>query len=334
MTDPEPADPKKAGRSRRFSPFLFASLGSLIVGLIFGMLLGGILPSFRTQPAPIEIALEPEGTELAPDRLMPDIRGLSEKDARQTLSDYGVPADAVTIDRVPHLSPEGFVVAQDPVGGTKNPGQVTLSLPSRPVMPDLAGTDEDAARIRVLEMGASATITRRYASGVAPGQVVDSVPKSGEPLAATVDLIVAATPQTAYLSKTRSNGSCSRNSVQVDGTKFENSVTCSARQSNDPSETYWLLNRRTAELTATLGMDDHSVPGTRARIVIDGDGRELFAGELVYGRKVALQVPTLDVLRLTVRVQRLDEGNGNATVVLGDAVVSGSVEDLASLEQR
>ncbi|HHV22982.1 MAG TPA: PASTA domain-containing protein [Propionibacterium sp.] len=275
----------------------------------------------------------PEEAGAAADRVMPDVRGLAEADARQALADYGVAADDITIDRVPHLSPEGFVVAQDPIGGTKNPGAVTLSLPETAQVPDLSGHDEESARTALLDRGASAVVVRRYAPGHQPGQVVESTPKAGEPLTATVEIVVAATPQTAYLSRIRNSGHCSRSSVSVNGTKFENSTTCSAGRGN-PRETYWLLNRRTATLTGTVGLDDRSNPDARVRLVIAGDGRELFSGELTYGQSWPFEVSTADVLRLTVTTERLDSSSSSATAVLGDAVVSGSVEDLATLEQR
>ncbi|WP_432559340.1 PASTA domain-containing protein [Granulicoccus sp. GXG6511] len=328
-----PAAPKPP-RKRKITPFLLVSLGSMILGLIAGLVLGGVLPSLRPQPAPIVVTLEPETQQATTqERVMPDIRGLSEKDAQQTLADYGVNAEDVSLTRIPHLSPAGFVVAQDPIGGTKNPGKVTLSLPEPAQVPDLAGRGEETARTALLEMGATATVTRRYAPGAQPGQVVESSPKAGEPLVETVALVVAATPQTAYLGNIRASGSCSRGSVSVNGVRHENSATCSASRGRQ-TETYWLLNRRTATLTGTLGLDDRSDPDARVRIVIAGDGRELFAGEFRYGESRSIDVPTLNVLRFTVTTERLDEGRNNATMVLGEAVVSGSVDDLASLEQR
>ena len=264
---------------------------------------------------------------------MPDVRGLAEKDARQALADHGIGADIVELIRVPHLSPKGYVVAQDPISGTRNPQNVTLSLPEPGAVPDLAGQNEASAQEALVAMGVQVELSRRYDSAAAPGIVLGTLPAAGEPLADTVTVFSAATPQTRYLADIKSSGNCRRaTSANLDGRQFGTSVTCSARTSAD--ESVWLLNRRTGKLSGTLGIDDHSDPNSSVRLVIAGDGRELFAGTLHYGASQPLDVDVVNVLRLTLTVTRLDSGRDSATVAIGDAVVTGAADDLAALEKR
>ena len=145
-----------------------------------------------------------------------------------------------------------------------------------PWVPDFAGRDESVAREALLVMGANVTVTRRYAAGAEAGQVIGTMPAAGEPLTETVEVAVAATPHTAYLATLRGTGGCSNASAAalVKGVKREHSVYCSGAKGRT-SETYWLLNRRTATLIADVGVEDRSGPESQfagvERVAVLGD---------------------------------------------------------------
>lgn len=332
------SSPGKNGRSREFvrgiAPIGIVGLGGLLLGLALGLILGAVIPGLREAPTPTQVTVVPRSLgALGGETVVPDVRGLAEKDARQALADHGIGADLVDIVRVPHVSPDGYVVAQDPISGARSPRKVTLSLPEAGSVPDLAGRSEEHARETLIAMGVQVEFRRRYDRAADPGIVLGTDPAPGAALTDTVTVVAAATPQTLFLADIKSAGTCRRvASSQTNGAQASTSVTCPARVVAD--ESVWLLNRRAGKLSGTVGIEDHSDPGASARLVIAGDGRELFAANLRYGASQFVEVDATDVLRLTLTVTRLDGGRGTAVVLFGDAAVTGSVDDLATLEKR
>ena len=102
-------------------------VGALILGGVSGWVLRGALFADPVA-APISIA-QPTAIG-ALDLRMPDVRGLSEDDARQVIVDAGFDPGVIKVLQVPSVSPAGNVVKQTPVSQTVNPASITLSLPS------------------------------------------------------------------------------------------------------------------------------------------------------------------------------------------------------------
>ncbi|MFT4228484.1 PASTA domain-containing protein [Micropruina sp.] len=316
---------------RSISPTLLIAVGCTVLGLVVGLLIGTQIPG-GTQPAPVQVTVLPQaGTGGETDVVMPDVRGLTEPQARQALADHGVPSSVVTINRRPHLANEGIVVAQDPIAGTAGPTKVLLSLPEKAFVPKLTGTPEAQARAALQEQGAEVSIAREYDASAEVGTVLRSKPAEGKPLTDEVTLIVAAPPASAALGEVESSGSCSAGSAAINGNAFTTATNCSAYAAG--AETVWLLNRRVAALTATVGLDDHSDPNATVQLTITGDGKRLYRNSFGYGVDRPLSIKLKGVLRLVVTIKRTDAGTDSATVSFGDAALLGAQADLDSLER-
>lgn len=330
MTAANQSPPRRALRA--VGPFVLVAAGCVILGLVGGLLIGTLVPG-NSQPTPVQVTVLPQtGTAGQTEIVMPDVRGLTEQQARQALADHGVPNSAVTVNRRPHLANEGIVVAQDPIAGTAGPTTVILSLPERALMPRLAGTVEARARATLQEQGAEVSIVREYDGSAEVGTVLRSNPTEGKPLTEEVTLVIAAPPASVALSEIESSGSCSRGSAAINGTEFAAATNCSAYSGG--SQAVWLLNRRVAQLTAIVGVEDHSDPKATVQLTVTGDGKRLYRRDLVYGTDQRLNVKLKGVLRLVVTITRLDSGgNSAATVALGDAALLGAQADLEALER-
>jgi hypothetical protein len=64
----------------------------------------------------------------------------------------------------------------------------------------------------------------------------------------------------------------------------------------------YLLNRRFHRLQAVVGLSDETDFDTKVTFTVVGDGRELFAQELTFGKSVPVDVNVTDVLRLQIGV--------------------------------
>lgn len=318
-------------RLTALSPPLLIASGTAVLSLVGGLLIGTMIP-VGSQPTPVQVTVLPQaGAGAQTEVVMPDVRGLTEPQARQALADHGIPGAAVTVNRRPHLANEGIVVAQDPIAGTAGPTKVVLSLPEKAYMPKLAGTPEAQARATLQELGAEVSLIREYEASAVVGSVLRSTPAEGKAVTEEVTLVVAAPPASVALSDIDSSGSCSGGNAAINGTAFTMSTNCSAY--TDGNETVWLLNRRVAELTATIGVEDHSDPKARIRITITGDGKRLYRRDVHYGASHALSVKLRGVLRLVISVTRQDSGSDSANLALGDGALLGAQPDLDKLER-
>lgn len=316
---------------RAVGPFGLVAVGCAALGLVGGLLIGTLMPG-NSQPTLVQVTVLPQtGAAGQTEIVMPDVRGLTEPQARQALADHGIPNSAVTINRRPHLANEGIVVAQDPIAGTAGPTKVILSLPEKALMPKLAGVVEARARTTLQEQGAEVSIVREYEGSAEVGTVLRSSPTEGEPVTEEVTLVIAAPPASVALGEIESSGSCSRGSAAINGTEFATATTCSAYSGG--SEAVWLLNRRVAQLTATVGVEDHSDPKATVRLTVTGDGKRLYRREFTYGTDQPLNIKLKGVLRLVIAITRTDPGSGSSTFALGDAALLGAQADLDTLER-
>jgi hypothetical protein len=315
------------------SAIAMLSVASLLVGVILGWVARGALipdPGTETaspgQNAPAEVAT----TDMRP---MPDVRGLSEADARQVLADAGYVSAVVKISEVPSVMAAGTIAAQDPVAGTLSPASITLSLPSPATMPPLAGKPVEEATRTLSALGAQASLKRVYDSKVSPGTVLETVPAPGVVLNATPELTVAGAPASATLSSLKAEGSCGAvSSGSVNGTTITDGVKCDAGP--EVATTFWILGRELARLRATVGVDDTADPGARVKVVISADGRVLLERELGYGESADVDEDITGALRLEVKVSRGGPASAKSSreiVLLGNAVLLGSTEAIAAL---
>jgi len=320
-------------------PLLSVGVGCAVVGYVLGVATSYGLPRPDGDPAPIQITVAAQGGNGAvTDIVMPDIRGLTEATARQALADRGVSPAIVTVRKVPNVVAEGYVVAQTPVPGTVNPDAVVISLPEPATTPKMVGQTEDAARLALRDLGADAKVTRKFDPAVAAGTVIASTPSEGQPLIELVELVVGSPAATMALADVSRTGPCGSGGAIVNGTQGDHSVVCGAVKTaagKTPSETVWLLNRKVSKLTATVGIDDHSAPGSSAAVKVVADGAVVYQSTVTYGKSATLDISVANVLRLSVTVERTDAGTTNTpNVALVEATLSGGAADLATLDKR
>lgn len=307
--------------------------GCLITGFVAGLVLGGFIPAFNARAIEVPTAKASDAAvKPIAERVMPDVRGLSDAQARQVLADMGLADVPLTIATAPHLSPATFVVAQVPLPGTSDPASITLTLPTAAVMPELSGQTEEAARGVLQTMGADIAVERRFVPGMDPGVVIETTPQPGAPLPQRVNIVIAAPAQQAYLADVKHEGTCSTAQLQANGVQFAHGLRCDA--STQPKSAVWLLNRRVQQLVGTLGIDDDSDPGTTYAVRVIADGKVLLDLVLAYGETRPLDHPVAGVLRLEVSMTRTDTSRNRGSLALGDWAVTGGQNDLDTLRVK
>ena len=307
-------------------------VASLAVGLIVGWVARGALLDDPFTAAPERDAQQkPAAGE---DRLpMPDVRGLTEADARQVISDAGYDPASVKISNVPSVLTTGTIAAQDPAAGTKNPTAITLSLPAPALMPDLAGKPLDEASRTLSSMGAQPLVNRVYDPKTTPGSIISSEPPSGAALTATPTLIVAGAPGSIPLSSSKATGNCGTISTgSINGAPITGGISCNAR--SEASTTFWILGRTLNRLKAVVGFEDRADKDSRARVKMTADGKVILDEELAYGEGHNLDADVTNVLRLEIEVTASTASgtSGSAPIVLGNATLLGSAEAIAALD--
>lgn len=112
---------------------------------------------------------------------IPEVSGLSPKEARKRLEDQGL---VVTLVNKPSDTvPKGSVIRTDPVAGTEISVGSTVKIlvssgTAKATVPDLAGLDLDTALSRLEAAGLSANVVQQDASAPS-GEVVDQSPSAG-----------------------------------------------------------------------------------------------------------------------------------------------------------
>ncbi|WP_254678871.1 NPCBM/NEW2 domain-containing protein [Arthrobacter sp. 24S4-2] len=120
----------------------------------------------------------------------------------------------------------------------------------------------------------------------------------------------------------------------MNGTKVTNGLRCAI--SHVPATTYWILGRSVARLQGTVGIDDSSDTGAKAKVTITADGKPLLDQDIAYGQSANLDADITGVLRLEVTVtdastSKKSGTSGTTYVVLANAVVLGSAAAIAAL---
>lgn len=331
----EPATVPSTKRSMWFSIVAVMaglSVVMLIVGLVAGWTLRGTLVADEASSVP-SAGASSEGVFEREKVPMPDVRGLSEADARQVISDAGYDPGAVAIAKIPFVGRAGTVVAQDPAATTMEVGAITLSVPVEATMPDLNGKPLDEASRALAALGSRPTIRRSYVAGAQAGAVISTDPLPGTTLVEEPVLIVASGAATVPLETVKVTGSCgSKSGGTVNGNKTSTGVSCTARITQ--SSASWIISRAAARLQATVGLDDASDPGATVRIKIVADSQTILDKAFKYGQSANVDADVSNVLRLEVTVSRTDKNSGSAEVVLANAVLAGGSDSLSKIEVR
>lgn len=338
MTHTPQEDAPEAGGKKRSLWFnlvaVIAGLAAvmLIIGLVAGWTLRGALVPDDTVAVPgnspgATTALQPQAEP------MPDVRGLTEADARQVISDAGYDPGAVVITTVPFVGKAGTVVAQEPAARSTQVGVITLSIPVPAVMPDLAGKSLEEASSVLAAQGSRPSIRRSFVAGAEAGAVISTEPLPGSALTEEPTLLVASGAATLPLATVKRAGSCdSKSGGTVNGDKTNTGISCQARSTQTSSS--WIISRAAARLRATVGLDDASDPLATAQVRVVADGQAIFDEAIRYGQSLSLDEDVANILRLEVTVFRTDQHPGSAEVVLADCLLMGGEDSLNKVEVR
>lgn len=338
-----PSSPRP-GKARKKAPRWLSVTGAIALIGIAALLIGGVggwvarngFVASEGTPSETADVQATDGSQPDPLAPMPDVRGLTEADARQVIADAGYPADIISVVSTPSLLPVGSIAAQSPVQGTVNPKTIVLSIPAPATMPDLVGEAMEAATESLARMGADPKIVRIYDAKATPGTVLSTEPVKGAPLNSTPIINVVAIPATAALSALPVKGNCRATSDgSVNGVPVSTGLLC--RASTEASTSYWILGRTLARVQGTIGLEDNSDPAAKATVTITADGKTVFSKEFAYGQSEQIDLALTNVLRLELTVTDKTGGQSSSEsqrIVWADATVLGSSEAISKLEVK
>jgi hypothetical protein len=288
-------------------------------------------------PEPVLIAVPEYGQRAGV--LMPDVRGLNQAEARQALSDAGVPGEIVAVEERPAAGVPGVVIQQTPVQGVSidNAAQVLLVVSTPAVVPDVVGLTPAEGASELMGMGVRVNQVRVYAPGAQIGRIVSTVPGSGAGLPEEIVFNVAdkaAELQLADKEPTTSRPSTS-SQVEINGVQYEREISLTGNE--DPATTSWLISGNGVEMLGSAALNRRADDDDQAVLRILGDGRELHRVTLTSKTPVAL--PTINVsgvqtLTVTVTaVQKAGETRPRSvTVSLLDLKLLGSYDQIAAVK--
>ena len=266
--DPTPTEEARRRRRRpsaRTISRVCLVLVPLLIGAAGGWWLKGVVDDEDVEPSstdvgvavirPVEVLATGDDTGV---NVTPSVVGLTQGQARTVFVDAGLTDDDIQIERIETAGDSGIVVDQDPRPGEPLISNVVLFVSRQTDTPDLIGLPTSDARDTLEGFGARGVIVRRYVEGAEPETIVETTPAAGQPLSHEVELIVAEPPAAMFLTELRSaesGGGCQRRDVQIDGTIFDDSLTCTPDRDNVDFLEY-ALNRRLSSLNTTVGVSD------------------------------------------------------------------------------
>jgi hypothetical protein len=334
----EPADVGQIQPSRRLSWRRFAAIGLTLI--VLGVFAGGFAAGWASRAAvggaagaasEVDVIAAPTGAG-AIDVPLPDVRGLAAVDAQQAMADAGLSPGVITVEDTPSAQPAGTVVRQDPIGGTANAERVTLFVSVPGQVPALVGQQADDADQTLIDLGVRVQHQQVYDPSIAEGTVTALDPPAGSPLPLEVTLTVAGPASSIFVSDLDAiQGGCSRGPAAINGTTYQDSLSCSPSSYGDDEQvTTFLLDRLTSSVEGVIGVDDESDPGLTVDVRLVGDGRVLFTGTLRYGEASTFAADTRGVLRLELRYRATSEDE-SGTFALGDVRAVGAPDDITTL---
>ena len=301
----------------------------------FGILIGWMAVGRMSPPPPTnEIVEVPIVAAQDTAVTMPDVRGLSEQNARTALTDAGIPAETLSVDSRPAAGTPGVVIVQDPAYGTANPNKVTLTVSTAAAVPDVAGQPEADATAELLALGARVEVERAYDSNVDAGDVIGTRPGAGKPIDDAVTLTVAEAPGSVYLTQLKNvegSNSCSTTVSVLSGQQYDNALSCSA--GTETQEYVWLLGDKVDQFVGTVGVPDDGDQAAQARVRILVDGDEVASGTASYTKPLPIDVSTKGGTQLQIRLTNpakpdADSGffssSSSVPVIVGDGRLIGS----------
>jgi hypothetical protein len=268
-----------------------------------------------------------------PPATMPDLVGLSERDAREALGDIGIDTRTIEVGTAPYVGAAGRVIRQRPERGATDPSKIKIVLSQPATVPSVVGKGADEATAAIEELGAAVERVEVYQAGKAVGTVVGIDPAPGQALAPTVSLRVAAAPSSIFVSDLDAlSGGCSSGLGSTGTVRSDHSLTCGADylsegEAPDLAVAYELAGKVDALKIDAAGISVEDEPGTRARLRIVVDGAERFNQVLTWGSPVTIDLPVTGAARVDIYATQPAAGDDawdGADIVLVNPTFLGS----------
>jgi hypothetical protein len=290
-------------------------------------------PEDRLVPEVIELRIPTfSGDEALP---MPDVRGLDLETALAVLSDTVLRGDEPMILSVPWAGPPGIVVGQHPAFGARSRVGVRILVSESAVVPAVVGLPVADVVRSLQELGAQVEVVRRFEPNQPLDVVVGIEPAPGLPLPDTVRVTASERRGTLFLTRVPqvAGPTCGRAPASIGGQQFAETLRCPIGLSDRDFE--WVLSRVVGSLEGSLGLPDEASSDAVVRFEVIGDGEMLLSGVATYGSPFVIDIPTPDVLRLTIRARAEVPGQRSfftSTLVLAEIRLVGGAEALASIQ--
>lgn len=320
---------------------LVALSASFILGALVGWSASDSLRA-RTAASPgAEPGAPPEVVELrVPSTLadgalpMPDVRGLDRETALAILADTVLRGEEPTVLPAPWAGQPGIVIDQYPAFGARDPVGVRITVSEPAVVPAVVGSSVSDAVSSLQLLGAQVEVVRRFDPGQPLDVVLSVEPAPGSPLPESVRLIASERRGTLLLSGVQqvAGPTCSLDSTALGGGQVPEAVRCPIGLSD--REFSWNLEGAASSVEGLLGLPDSAPSDSVLRFEISADGEPLTSGNVAYGNRLAIDVPTPDGLVLTIRA-RVESPSRRVflttTMVLSEFQLVGGSETLATL---
>lgn len=280
-----------------------------------------------TAPTDIDNGADPESAFE-----MPDLRGLTAADAKTVLADLGVLDSQIATSDQAAAGPAGIVLDQSPQFTATTYDRVALTISVPATVPDFAGRSRDEVIDELSDLGAQVEEEFSYDEKATPGSVLSISPAPGEPLPLSVKLTIAEEPAEVFLgSLDEVEGSCSTESLSVDGRTYDQSLSCYARE--EAESISWLLGRSADRFQAQVGIPDTGEVDAKVRVRIIGDGVELASFVARYANPQKVDVDVKNVLRLTITTRLVNsEDYWSESVAFGNPMLIGGSAKMADLD--
>lgn len=115
-------------------------------------------------------------------------------------------------------------------------------------------------------------------------------------------------------------------SATINGVASPRAVVNSSRSRSGPANIDFVIGRDYERLSTAVGfLDDVRDVGEVVRVDVFGDGVPLYSAELVYGRRMPIDLDVANVLRLRLQVTQVDAGESSrsAAVAFAEPTVTG-----------
>lgn len=318
---------------------LILTIGAL--SMVLALFIGGVVVGWRlsdsaeaARPMPEPSVVSVPARDAGPTEiLMPDVRGLSDKAARQVIADAGIAPSAVTTSSRPWAGDVGQIIEQTPVFGTTDPPAVELVISKPARVPATEGLAATELSREISALGAQVTMLSKYKADATPGSVLSVEPAAGKLLPAEVTITQASSPSSYFLTSIEAlQTDCRAEGVPVNGPTHDNSLVCEA---SEQQESVWLLSRVVDSITGEIGVPDTTDPETKAQVEIVVDDKVVVNESVTYGGdSIPVDLKTTGALRLTVRIRNTSTTLGSTQVALADIRLIGDESQLKSLRQQ